>query len=272
MGTRGYNRMEETFAETDESHVVIYPMVTYNPETAEEQPDIKAQRPRSVQQRVLRCTFLVSLSNAVMATVCMIFAFMARSMSGSNYESCLAVCIMVLVDTCLVWCLRHYGKKFSQEGALESVWTTRMFFICFISMDVLAVCTVIVAGITLSVLLHNEVKNCYRSFYKLESFDTNPCEEETETRYFISILAVTLLAAMMLLLMLILCFSVSMARKFSFKLSSKDDRGKVIVTKLDEAGHKVIFRYSEQVSQQSNGEQTDKQNKDQDTQPLKSNA
>lgn len=43
MDTCGYERMQESSADADERQLVIYPMVTYDPETVERRPDISGK-------------------------------------------------------------------------------------------------------------------------------------------------------------------------------------------------------------------------------------
>lgn len=113
-------------------------------------------------------------------------------------------------------------------------------------MDFIDATSIVVGGIAVYVLLRVEVSNCSNAFYEIGNLETNPCTEDSETRYFMSILAVTLLITMGILSLVVLGLSLSMARKFSFKMTSERASSRVVVTTLDESGRKVIYRHTGQ--------------------------
>ncbi|XP_045205032.2 uncharacterized protein LOC123557572 [Mercenaria mercenaria] len=243
-----YTAMQEEPMEIDETDVVMYPMVTYNPETVELHPEIKSQRPKKARERVLRYTCMISIGNVFVAVICAITSSAAISMSGSDYEPSLVVCVMVIFVSCLVWYLRYESKKI----LLDSVGATRTFLCCFISMVGLTVSTVVVTGVAMFVLTHGELDECYEATNKIGDLEINSCTDEMGTRYFLALLTVTLLAAIGVISVVLLCFYMSVGRKFSCKSRDKDDKGRVIVTQSDETGRKVVYGYkSERVNSDS---------------------
>ncbi|XP_060561269.1 uncharacterized protein LOC132721040 [Ruditapes philippinarum] len=239
-----YMKMQEEPVGIDESDVVMYPMVTYNPETVELHPELKDQRPRRARERVLRYISLISISNIIVALICIITSSVAINMTASNYEPSLVVCVMVIFVTCLIWYLRFEGKKTS----IQSEGVSKIFLYCFLATVSFTVIILIVAGVAMYILSHGELDECYEATNEIGNLEINNCLDEMGTRYFLALLTVTLLAAIGIISVVLLCFYFSVARKFSLRLGGNNEAGKVVVMERDEGGRKVIYRYNSETS------------------------
>lgn len=117
------------------------------------------------------------------------------------------------------------------------------FYFQVVSTILLSLSVLSSVAVVLYIFVNGEFSNCSKA--KASEDLQNSCSEEFEIRFVCSLITVVFLTCIAALSMVLFVLYLCVVYRFScLKVTeTEDDTGKVIITRKDKKGHKVIYAY-----------------------------